>query len=109
MLFSEVSTSISFPDLIMKGGWLMVPLCLLSVISVFIFCDRYFCIRSRKKNESDFFFKIATLVKEEKIDAALSLCKSNESSESRILGKGLQNLGHPLHDIREQMKLVFSF
>ncbi len=105
MLFFGMIMNISFLELMMKGGWLMVPLCLLSVISVFIFCDRYFYIKGRKKSEPDFFIKITGLIKEENINAALALCKSNESSESRILAKGLQNLGHPLHDIREQMEM----
>lgn len=100
-----ITMSISFLDLLMKGGWLMVPLCLLSVISVFIFCDRYFYIRSQEKSESDFFEKITGLIKEKRINAALDLCKSKQSPESRILGKGLQNLGRPLHDIHEQMEM----
>jgi biopolymer transport protein ExbB len=105
MLFSDVIVSISFLELMMKGGWLMVPLCLLSVISVFIFCDRYFYIKSQKRGGSEFFTKITELVKAEKIDAALALCTSTNCSESRILIKGLQNLGNPLHEIREQMEM----
>jgi biopolymer transport protein ExbB len=89
----------------MKGGWLMIPLFLLSIIAVFIFFDRYSYIRSQKKLESGFFDKLNELIRSGKVDSAINLCESANSSESRILLKGLQNLGRPIRDIHEQMEL----
>lgn len=104
LLFVPVP-EVSYLGLLMKGGWLMYPLFLLSIISVFIFFDRYFYLNSQKRADPAFFEMLKQLVKDGKIDAALALCASTNSSESRILTKGIQNLGKPLHDIHDQMEM----
>jgi len=83
----------------------MVPLFLLSFISVFIFFDRYIYLKKQKRVGPAFFEKIKELIKDGKVDTALALCASTDSSESRILLKGIQNLGKPLRDIREEMEM----
>lgn len=83
----------------------MIPLFLLSIIAVFIFFDRYSYLRSQKKLDSGFFDKLNELIRSGKVDSAINLCESANSSESRILLKGLQNLGRPIRDIHEQMEL----
>jgi biopolymer transport protein ExbB len=89
----------------MKGGWLMVPLLILSVIAVYILGDRYFYIKRQKKVDDSFFDQLKELIKDGKIDTALALCSSTNCSESRILMKGIKNLGTPIHDIYEQMEM----
>ena len=101
----ETAAEMSFLDLIMKGGWLMAPLFLLSFIAVFIFFDRYFYFKGQKKLDPAFFEKLNELIKAGKIEAALALCESVNCSESRIIIKGLQNLGRPIRDIREHMEM----
>jgi biopolymer transport protein ExbB len=105
ILLVNTMAKMSLLELIMKGGWLMAPLILLSLISVFIFSNRLIYIFNHKKADSSFFEKLKDLLKEGKIENALALCSSSNSSESRILKKGIQNLGKPLHDIREQMEM----
>jgi biopolymer transport protein ExbB len=105
ILLVETSVQMSYFDLIMKGGWLMIPLFLLSIISVFIFGDRYIYLINHKKADDSFFEKLKELVKGGKIDTAIALCTSSNSSEARILLKGLQNLGKPVHEINEQMEM----
>lgn len=105
ILLLQTPAEISYLDLLMKGGWLMYPLFLLSIISVYIFFDRYFYLKNQSRVDPSFFEKLKELVREGKIDAALSLCAASNSSDSRILRKGIQNLGKPLHDIQEQMEM----
>lgn len=104
-LLIQTAAEISYVDLLMKGGWLMIPLFILSLISIYIFGERFFFLHSPKKSDSSFFETFVKLVKEGNISAAFTLCKSTNCSESRILAKGLQNLGKPLTDIREQMEM----
>lgn len=101
----ETVAEVSSIDLIMKGGWLMIPLFLLSIIAIFIFFDRYSYLRGQRKLESGFYDKLNELIRSGKVDGAISLCESSNCSESRILLKGLQNLGRPIRDIHEQMEL----
>ena len=104
-LLIQTAAEISYIDLLMKGGWLMIPLFILSLISIYIFGESFFFLHSQKKSDSSFFETFVKLVKEGNISAAFTLCKSTNCSESRILAKGLQNLGKPLTDIREQMEM----
>jgi biopolymer transport protein ExbB len=101
----ETVAEVSYMDLIIKGGWLMIPLFLLSFIAVFIFFDRYFYLRGQTKLDPSFFEKLNELIRSGKVDAAILLCESTNCSESRILLKGLQNLGRPIRDIHEQMEM----
>jgi len=105
ILLLETAAEVSYLDLIMKGGWLMVPLFLLSIIAVFIFFDRYFYLKGQKRLDPAFFEKLNELIRSGKVDAAVTLCESTNCSESRILLKGLQNLGRPIRDIHEQMEM----
>lgn len=105
ILLLTPAVEMSYPDLLMKGGWLMGPLFLLSLISIYIFGERFFYLKSQKKEESAFFDKLKELVAASKIDSALALCAASNSSESRILRKGILNLGKPIHDINEQMEM----
>jgi len=105
ILLLETAAEVSYMDLIMKGGIMMIPLFLLSVVAVFIFFDRYFYIRGQKRLEPVFFDKLNELIRSGKVDAAVSLCESTNSSESRILMKGLQNLGRPIRDIQDRMEM----
>ena len=101
----ETAAEVSYMDLIMKGGIMMIPLFLLSLIAVFIFFDRLFYIRGQKRLEAVFFDKLNELIRSGKIEAAINLCESANCSESRILIKGLQNLGRPIRDIQDQMEV----
>jgi biopolymer transport protein ExbB len=105
MIILETVLNESFIDMLMKGGWLMIPLLLLSIITVFIFFDRYFFIKAHDKSDLHFFNKLKELVKEGKTDTAMALCNSTDTSESRILGKGIANLGKPIRDIYDQMEM----
>lgn len=101
----QIAVEMSYLDLIMKGGWLMVPLFFLSLIAIFIFFDRYFYLKAQRKLDSAFYEKLNQLIKSGEIDTALALCVSSNCSESLILMKGLQNLGRPIRDIFDQMEM----
>jgi biopolymer transport protein ExbB len=105
ILLLETASEIPYFDLIMKGGWLMVPLFLLSFIAVFIFFDRFFYLRGQKQLDSFFFEKFNELIKSGKVDAAITLCESANCSETHILTKGLKSLGSPIPEIIGQMEM----
>lgn len=95
----------SYLDLIMKGGILLIPLFLLSMIAIFIFFDRYFYLKGQKRLDTAFYEKLNELIKTGNIDTALALCVKVNCSESLILMKGLQNLGRPIRDIYDRMEM----
>jgi biopolymer transport protein ExbB len=49
---------LSFWELSLKGGWMMIPILLLSVLAVYIFFERYFVIQKASKMGNHFMEQI---------------------------------------------------
>ncbi len=98
--------SLSFIELALKGGWIMIPLFLLSVMAVYIFFERYFAIRKASVTDSNFMNRIREYIHEDKIDAALALCRSQNTPVARMIEKGIQRIGRPLPDVNAAIENV---
>jgi len=91
--------TLSFGELVLKGGWVMVPIILLSVIAIYIFFERFWVITRAGTEDMNFMNRIKDYIYDSKIDAATALCKSNNSPASRMVEKGITRIGRPLHDV----------
>lgn len=99
-------TSISFIDLAIKGGWVMIPILLLSFIAIYIYVERYYVIRKAGKEDTNFMNRIKDYIYDSKIDAALALCRSNDSPAAHMVEKGINRLGRPLNDVSTAIENV---
>jgi biopolymer transport protein ExbB len=93
-------------DLTLKGGWMMVPIVLLSFVAAYIFIERYYVIRRASAEDVNFMNRIKDYIHDGKIDTALALCRSAEGPSSRMVEKGITRLGRPLHDISTAIENV---
>jgi biopolymer transport protein ExbB len=98
--------STKFIDLAMKGGWIMVPIIVLSIIAVYIFFERYFAIKKASKFDSGLLEKVKVYITTGKIDAAIALCRSNANPASRMMEKGISRIGRPLTDVNAAIENV---
>ncbi|MCB8964524.1 MAG: MotA/TolQ/ExbB proton channel family protein [Bacteroidales bacterium] len=98
--------SLSFIDLALKGGWIMIPLFLLSVVAIYIFAERYLAIRKASETDTNFMNRIREYIHEDKIDSALALCQSKSSPVARMIEKGIQRIGRPLSDVNTAIENV---
>jgi biopolymer transport protein ExbB len=98
--------SLSFWELAIKGGWIMIPILLLSVISIYIFIERFISIKNAAKMDESFMNNIKNYIIDGKIDNALTLCKSNPTPVARMIEKGIQRLGRPLNDVNAAIENV---
>jgi len=98
--------STKFIDLAMKGGWIMVPILVLSIIAVYIFFERYFAIKKASKFDSGLLEKVKVYITTGKIDAAIALCRSNANPASRMMEKGISRIGRPLTDVNAAIENV---
>lgn len=99
---------ISLPiiELVIKGGWIMAILGLLSVIAVYIFVERYLVISKAAREDKSFMNNIQNFILEGKLDAAKGLCLTNNSPIGRMIEKGILRLGKPLNDINAAIENV---
>jgi biopolymer transport protein ExbB len=83
-------------SIVVKGGWILIPIFIASVIAVAIIIDRYFVIRKSKLNVPSFMVKIRSYLKKRDITGAIDFCMEDKSPSANIIKKGLKkyNLGH---------------
>ena len=103
---SEVVTKLTLWDLAIKGGWLMIPIVLLSFVGAYIFIERYYVIKKASNEDVNFINKIKDYIHDGKVDAAMALCKSINSPSARMVEKGISRLGRPLNDINTAIEHV---
>jgi len=96
-----VVKELSVWDLTMAGGWLMIPLAILAIISIYIFFERLFVINraSRSRGSDTFMERIKDLIHRGEINQALSLCKETNTPYSRMIEKGVTRIGRPMNDV----------
>lgn len=93
-------------DLVMRGGWIMAIIGVLSVITIYIFIERFFVIGRAKKVDKDFMNNIRNFIQEGKLESAQALCLTNNSPIGRMINKGLSRITKPLGDINAAIENV---
>lgn len=87
-------------ELLVAGGWLIVPLLLCSVAVVVISIERYISLRPNKVLPENLLGRVWHWLKERQVTAERMAELRNSSPLGRILAAGLSNSGHG----REVMK-----
>ncbi|MBW4890598.1 MotA/TolQ/ExbB proton channel family protein [Mucilaginibacter sp. HMF5004] len=88
-----------FGDLLIKGGWVMIPIGILAVLALVIFFERYFTIRKAAKDESNLMLQVRASITTGNLESAIAICKNSNSPLGRMLQKGLLRIGRPIKDI----------
>lgn len=87
-------------DLTLAGGWLMIPLALLLVVSIYIFFERVFAINHVGKEDNKAFMQqIRDHIHAGRIEEAQKLCQATNSPYGRMIAKGVARIGRPMNDV----------
>jgi len=83
-------------SIFLKGGYLMWPILLCSILGLTVIIDRYIVLRKTKINIPAFTVRIRGLIKKKDISGAISHCMEEKSPVANIIRKGLKKyrLGH---------------
>lgn len=106
---APVVESLSLLELVMKGGWIMVPIFILSILAVFIFFERLVVIVRARKEDINFMNKVKEYMVDMKVDNAKTLCQTINSPVSRMIEKGISRIGRPIAEIERSMESVGKF
>ena len=93
-------------ELFLKGGILMYPIALCSIIAVGIFFERMWVLRRRRVLPRDFLIEVEDLVMRRKRPEAISLCKRDKSSIAHVIRVGIENYGKKRDVIKEKIEEV---
>ena len=98
--------SIRFFDLIYMGGWIMIPLGLMLLLTVYFFAERTIAIRQAARIDDNFMNIIRDHILSGNLTAAKSFAKNNSNPVARIIDKGIQRVGKPIDYIDRNMENV---
>ena len=88
-----------FGDLLVKGGWIMLPIGIMAVLGLVIFFERYFTIRKAAKDESQLMQQVRSSMVSGNVESAIAISKNSNTPLGRMLAKGLLRIGRPIKDI----------
>ena len=97
---AQPELNFSLIDMAMKGGWLMVPLVILSIVTIYMFGMKWWAIRKATKVDPNFMKDIRGFIHEGKMKSAISLCQKTDTPVARLVEKGIERMGRPLQDIQ---------
>ncbi|MBS7154754.1 MAG: MotA/TolQ/ExbB proton channel family protein [Sanguibacteroides justesenii] len=91
-------------DMVVMGGWLMIPIFILSIIIIYIACERFWLIRKTGLTDVLFMEKIQETLKTGNTRAALEECEKEASPLAHTIAKGIKISDEDPQEIRQAME-----
>jgi transporter, motA/tolQ/exbB proton channel family protein len=101
---TATDTDMSLWGMVVKGGWLMIPIFILSIIAIYIACERYWLLRKMGMNDATFMQKIREYIQNGNTKAVLAECEAEASPLAKTITKGVTMQGETPGEIRQAME-----
>lgn len=88
-------------DLIIQGGFLMIPIFLLFAITCYVIAERWKALNSSNTDTERFLRTVEDLLKSGKPSDAITFCDGTDKPIARIIKAGIKRLGRPIRDIED--------
>ena len=95
----EFAVKMNAFDLALKGGWIMIVLLVLLLMTIYVLIERTLVINKAGREDNSFMNRIKDYIHDGKIDAALNLCRNTDTPSARMVEKGISRLGRPMGDV----------
>lgn len=95
------SSSLSLMDIVLQGGFVMIPLGLLSILTVYLFIERLSTVRRAQTDPLYVTERTKSYITDGDIQGAIRFCEEQDNPVSRILKRGLERLGRPIAEIQD--------
>ena len=92
-------------DILLKGGVILIPIALLSLLSVYVFTERFVYIRRSYKVRRGWIEKVLDLTRKGKIDEAHEVALRPGQASGRVIAAALQKAEAPLDEIQETIEV----
>lgn len=94
----------SMLDVLVLGGWVMIPLLLLSLLTIYLFVERVVKIRGAQTDPEEVTDEVRQYVRAGDIQGAIAFCNTENKPITRILRHGLERLGRPISEIQDAVQ-----
>lgn len=102
----ESLETVSVLELLLNGGYMMIPIVILWIIAVYIFVERMLIIKSASKTPEDFQNQIRTKVLSGDVKGAKLLCAQTNTPVARMIEKGISRIGSSLKNIEVSIENI---
>lgn len=93
-------------DMFIKAGWVMIPLGILSILTVYVFVERWLAIKKAAQVDDNFMNIIRDNIVSGNVTAARNFARNTMNPVGRMIDKGLQRIGKPIDSIEKSMENV---
>ena len=93
--------TITFFDLMVEGGILMIPIFILFLITFYVIFERWSAINRSHTDTPRFLSSIESMLKSAKQSEAIAYCDEFDKPLARIIMAGIKRLGRPIRDIED--------
>jgi biopolymer transport protein ExbB len=101
---ADTNTVNNVAELLMKGGFIMIPIILLSFISVYLFIERYSYIKKSATIDENLVQNIVNELKDNHPEKAIIYTQLNTTSLSKIIESGLSQAGKTQKEAENYME-----
>lgn len=98
------NTHMNLINMFIQGGWVMLPIAILSVVAIYVIAERWRFIGSSRMDSERFLQTIEDMLKDGNVKEAIRYCDQMEKPLARILKAGIKRLGRPILDIEDSIK-----
>lgn len=98
--------NIGLLDLLIKGGYMMIPLYLLFILAIYIFIERLLTLKKASTTSSNLLDQVKVLVTSGQIEKAKILCAGDKTPVANMIAKGIERIGSPLKNIEVSIENV---
>ena len=97
---------IGFGELLITGGWIMIPLGIMLLMAIYFYFERSLAIRQASRLDANFMNIIRDQIMTGNLTAARNLAKNTNNPVARVIDKGLQRIGKPIDSIEKSMNNI---
>lgn len=90
--------------ILLQGGYIMIPIGLLSILAIFVIAERWRVLNNSQMDNEKFLGTVEDMLKEGSTRQAIRYCEEVDKPLSRILKQGIKRLGRPILDIEDAIK-----
>jgi biopolymer transport protein ExbB len=102
----EAASSMSLLELLLKGGWVMIPILVLSLIAIYVIIERTLALGRASKKTPGLIDSIRTSVQKADLNGAQMAVSQYDIPVAKLLLKGIKRIGSPVKEIESAMESV---
>ncbi|MBK5721653.1 MotA/TolQ/ExbB proton channel family protein [Dysgonomonas sp. Marseille-P4677] len=95
----------SYFSLILKGGWILLPIFLLSLLAIYVIINKWLVINRLGKRDAIWLSRVVELIHEGKVDKALKFCVERPYASAKVIAAGLKEFERDDKEIQEAMEV----